>query len=311
MCPDDELRALASQQQGMVANRQAYRLGLTTSQVRHRVARREWRRVTSRVLRVAAAPQTTLAPAMTAVLHHGPDTYLSHSSALAAWGVPGFYLTPLNVLSRRVRDRRSTKHGVVHSTTDLRDSHVADIQGVPTVTPIRAIFDVAGTIHPSRLEKAIDNAWARQLINYAVLHRTLGELARRGRPGIAVLRDLAAERPADYRPPDSSTEGRFQEILAKAGERPLRRQVHLGDQANWIGRIDFADEELPFSVEVQSELFHGSVSDRRRDKARIQALRDGGHVVLEIWETEIWRDPDGVIRKVRAERQRAESGRSS
>lgn len=242
---------------------------------------------------------------MAAVLHHGPETYVSHTAALALWGVPGFYQLPMAVMSRRVHDRRSTNHGIVHSTTDLRDTHIADVQGVPTVTPIRAIFDVAGNLHPKRVEKALDNAWARRLVNYALLHRTLAELARRGRPGITLMRTLADERPADYRPPDSNTEGRFQEILAREGERALRRQIHLGDQERWVGRIDFVDDQLPFSVEVQSELFHGSVSDRRHDKERIQALRDGGHVVLEIWETEIWRDPDKVVGKVREERERA------
>jgi very-short-patch-repair endonuclease len=304
---DDDLRAQAEQQHGLVATRQASALGLSEADLRHRTTRGEWERETSRVLRLVGTPRTELTSAMRAVLHHGPEAYVSHQAALALWGVPGFYATPVHVMARRVRNRKVTTLGNVHSTTDLRDTHIADVQGVPTVTPIRAIFDVAGNLHPGRVEKALDNAWARRLVNYALLHRTLAELARRGRPGIALLRTLAQGRPPDYRPPDSNTEARFQEILARAGERSLRRQIHLGDQERWVGRIDFVDDELPFSVEVQSELFHGSVSDRRRDKERIQALRDGGHVVLEIWETEIWRDPDDVVRKVREERRRAEA----
>jgi very-short-patch-repair endonuclease len=242
------------------------------------------------------------------VLHHGPDAFISHQAALALWGVPGFYDTPVHVMARRVRNRQRTSLGIVHSTTDLRDTQLADVQGVPTVTPIRAIFDIAGNVHPSRVENALDNAWSRRLLNYAVLHLTLAELARRGRPGIALLRKLAAERPADFRPPDSNNERRFADILERAGERPMRRQVHLGDEADWIGRIDFVDDELPFSVEVQSEMFHGSVSARRRDKARIAALEEGGHMVLELWETELWRDPDEVVRKVREKRKEVAAG---
>jgi len=303
--PNHVLRELAHDQQGMVAIRQAYRLGLTVAQVRHRIERSEWVRASSRVLRLVGAPTTNLAPAMLATLHHGPEAYASHQAALGLWGVPGFYSRPVHVISRRVRDRRSTPQGIVHSTTDLRDTHIANVQGVPTVTPIRAIFDIAGNVHPGRVENALDNAWSRRLLNYAVLHRTLDELARRGRPGIALLRRLASERPADYRPPDSNTERRFADILERAGERPLRRQIHLGDEADWVGRIDFVDDELPFSVEVQSEMFHGSVSDRRRDKERIAALRASGHHVTEVWETDIWRDPDDVVRRVREERKKA------
>jgi very-short-patch-repair endonuclease len=302
---DDALREHAERQHGLVATRQASVLGLSEADLRHRIARGEWQRETSRVLRLVGAPRTALTPAMRAALHHGPDAFISHQAALGLWGVPGFYDTPVHVMARRARNRQVTSLGIVHSTTDLRDSHLADVQGVPTVTPIRAIFDIAGNVHPNRVEIALDNAWSRRLLNYAVLHRTLEELARRGRPGIALLRKLAAERPADYRPPDSNNERRFADILEGAGERPLRRQIHVGDEADWIGRIDFVDDELPFTVEVQSEMFHGSVSARRRDKARIAALEEGGHVVLEIWETELWRDADELVRKVREKRGQA------
>ena len=260
------------------------------------------------MLRLVGTPRTELTPAMLAVLHHGPGAFVSHEAALALWGVPGFYDTPVHVMAPRVRNRELTPLSIVHSTTDLRDTQLAEVQGVPTVTPIRAIFDIAGNVHPGRVENALDNAWSRRLLNYAVLHRTLGELAKRGRPGIALLRKLAAERPADYRPPDSNNERRFADILERAGERPLRRQIPLGDEADWVGRIDFVDDELPFSVEVQSEMFHGSVSARRRDKERIAALRAGGHHVLEIWETDIWRDPDEVVRKIREKRKEVAAG---
>jgi very-short-patch-repair endonuclease len=297
------MRAKAEQQHGLLAIRQASALGVNDAEVRHRIARGEWQRETSRVLRLVGTPRTNLTPAMRAVLHHGPEAYVSHQAALALWGVPGFYDTPVHVIARRARNRKVTTLGIVHSTTDLRESHIADVQDVPAVTPIRAIFAIAGDVHAKQLEGALDNAWSRKLVNYALLHHTLDELARRGRPGIAVLRKLAAERPADYRPPDSNTERRFADILERAGERPLRRQIHLGDEADWVGRIDFVDNELPFSVEVQSEMFHGSVSARRRDKARIATLDEGGHVVLELWETELWRDPDEVVRRVREKRK--------
>ncbi len=302
---EDALRELSEDQHGVVAVRQAYALGLSEAELRHRLDRGDWQRESSRVLHRVGAPRTDLTGAMRIVLHHGPDTYVSHEAALALWGLPGFYSETIHVISRRVRNRKPAGLGVVHSTTDLLDTQIADVRGVPIVTPIRAIFDIAGRVHPRRLERALDSAWARRLVSYALLHRTLDELATRGRPGIRILRSLAAERPPNYRPPDSNTERRFNEILARAGERQLRRQIHLGDQEHWVGRIDFVDDQLPFSVEIQSELFHGSVLDRRRDAERIAALRAGGHEVLEVWETEVWRDPEDVVRRVRDGRRTA------
>ena len=55
----------------------------------------------------------------------------------------------MHVISRRVRNRRTTRQGVVHSTTDLFETQIAYVQGVPIVTPIRAIFDIAGRVHPA------------------------------------------------------------------------------------------------------------------------------------------------------------------
>lgn len=308
MDPDAVLRGLASTQHGLAATRQTYELGLTPAQVRHRLRRGDWVRLTTRVMALAGAPSTDLAPAMRAVLHHGPATFVSHEMALGLWGLPGFSTAIVHLLSRRPRDRRTAARDVIHSTTDLFDTHITSLQGVPIVTPIRAIFDIAGRMHPMRVERALDNAWARRLVTYALLHRTLGELADRGRPGIRLLRALAEDRPPDYRPPDSNTEDRFKEILKRAGERSMRRQINLGTQADWVGRIDFVDDRLPLSVEIQSELFHGSVLDRRRDRDRIAKLRSGGHHVLEEWESDVWRNPDKVVRDVREARRRAQGG---
>jgi very-short-patch-repair endonuclease len=306
---DDLLYELASQQHRLVSVRQVYQLGLSYEQLRDRITRGEWERVTSRVLARTGAPITDLALPMLAVLHHGADTYVSHTTALGAWGVPGFRLRPTNVMSRRVRDRRG-RVAVIHSTTDLTDAHITVLQGVPIVTPIRAIFDIAGREHPRKVERALDNAWARRLVSYALLHRTIDELGRRGRPGIALMREIARARPSDYRPPESNTEARVNEILERAGRRPLRRQVNKGSQTNWIGRIDLVDEELPLIVEVQSELFHGSVLDQRRDDERIAALRAAGHEVVEVWETNVWRDAAGVVRDIEEGRSRARAGRA-
>lgn len=305
MDADDLLRDLAATQHGLAAMRQAYSLGLSVAQVRHRLVRGDWVRLTPRVMALAGAPPTAFTSAMRSVLHHGPESYVSHATALGLWGVPGFNPRTIHVISRRAHHRRSTPVGIVHSTTDLLETHITTMQGLPIVTPIRAVFDIAGRDHPGRVERALDNAWARRLATYALLHRTLDELADRGRPGIRLLRELAADRPPDYRPPDSNTENRFREVLERAGERPLRRQIDQGTQTHWVGRIDFVDDELRLSVEIQSELFHGSVLDRRLDKERIAALRAGGQEVLEMWETTVWRDPEQAVEDVRNARRRA------
>jgi hypothetical protein len=303
---DEALRELSARQHRLVSVRQAYALGLSRDSVRHLLASDRWERASSRVLGLVGAPTTDLEPVMLAVLHFGSDAFATRSTALAMWGLAGFELVPVHVMVRRRVDRHAEgSPAVVHSSRDLSDAHVSFVHGIPVTTPIRAIFDIAGSAHPKKVERALDSAWARGLVTYALLHRTLKELGDRGRAGIAVMRELADARPADYRPPGSNTESRVNDILERAGERPLRRQVDRGTQEAWVGRVDLVDDELPLSVEVQSELFHGSVLDRRNDKARIAGLRATGHEVVEIWDTDVWRHPRTVLADIRDGRARA------
>jgi hypothetical protein len=303
---NDGLRELSALQHRLVAVRQVYQLGFSRDQLRHLLGSGRWEPVTPRVIGLVGAPSTDVEPVMEAVLHFGPDAYVARSTALAVWGVPGFDLRPVHVVTRRRVNRHPAgSDAIVHSSRDLTDAHIADVRGMPVTTPIRAIFDVASTAHPKKVERALDNAWSRRLVSYALVHRTLRELGARGRAGITLMRELASVRPAGYRPPGSSTEGRVNEILERAGERPLRRQVDRGTQEAWIGRVDLVDDDLPLSIEVQSELFHGSVLDRRNDEARLVGLRAAGHEVVEMWETDVWRRPQQVLADVRAGRERA------
>ena len=158
------------------------------------------------------------------------------------------------------------------------------VRGVPTVVPARALFEVAGTRRRGaelpwwveRMERMVDAAWGNRLVERSV--RSTGccdELAQRGRPGIRVMRQVLAERPIDYDPPASGLESRVAQILRRAGFGEFRRQVDLGDDAAWIGRVDFVAEGVPLVVEVQSELYHSSVIDRRDDRSRFARLRCG------------------------------------
>ncbi len=109
---------------------------------------------------------------------------------------------------------------------------------------------------------------------------------------MAKLRQLVDDRPLDYRPPESNLEARVAEVLTSAFEPPLERQVDLGDDDDWLGRVDYLDRELRIVFEIQSDLFHSSVSDRARDRARRERLEAAGWLVVEIPEFDVWHRPD-------------------
>jgi very-short-patch-repair endonuclease len=89
--------------------------------------------------------------------------------------------------------------------------------------------------------------------------------------------------------------------------RGFRRQQVLGGHEP-IGRTDFADDELPVALEVNSLTYHTTPTDRAEDERRYQALMDAGFSVCVIWETDLWAQRRGVVDAVTETRRRASAG---
>ncbi|MGK2948669.1 MAG: hypothetical protein ACSLFP_08855 [Acidimicrobiales bacterium] len=256
---------------------------------------------------------------MLAVLDAGPGAALRGASAAAWWGIPGNQLRPIKVARTRGKVNHPPATGTVHDPCLLPEHHVVVLEQVPTVVPARALFDVAGTIRRGaerpwwvdRMARMVDTAWSMRLVSGPSIHDMLDELAQRGRPGIRVMRQVLESRGRDYVPPASSLESRVVQILARAGEPPLRRQVDTGDEHGWIGRVDLRDADLPFVLEVQSERFHTSLIDRQLDADRIARLRRAGFVVAEVTEQQVWHRPQEVVDTVRRGRAEAQAVRNA
>ena len=304
MDADQQLRALASRQWGHVTDRQAGALGLGPQHMRHRTGRGEWVRLTKRVLRSASAADLPLGRAAAALLDVGGTAALARTTAAAVWQLPGFELEPVHVMHDRDPHSRPSALGVVHTTRTFDERHVTTVDGLRVITPMRAVVDLAGELHPLRVERLIDNVVARGLGSHRSLHQIVDELSGRGRAGSTLLRELAAARPPGARGPESNLEARVNQLLLQSGHRPLEPQVDLGDD-EWIGRVDLVDRQVRLVVEVQSERFHSSVLDRRRDGDRRARLEAAGWNVVEVWDRDVWHRPRHVIDTISLARTRA------
>lgn len=69
-------------------------LGATRQAIYHRAHGAHYEAVSLRVLRASASPVTAAQRILAAVLDGGAGTVLSHSSAAAWWGLPGFDCAP-------------------------------------------------------------------------------------------------------------------------------------------------------------------------------------------------------------------------
>ena len=305
---DRRLHDLAARQHGVISRQQARALGASAKVVASRVDRGTLRPLSRGVLVVAGAPATDLRDAVAATLDVRGPAALSHRSAAGYWRLGGDDVRPLEVTTPRPGRTAESGLAIVHTTTCLPESHVTVVDGLRVTVPVRVLFDLAGTIHPGRLERLVDTTWRMRLVTGRLLRRTLAELAEHGRPGIQVMRELIAVRGDDYRPTDSNLEHRFETLMAAAGIHSFERQADLGDR-DWIGRVDFVDRELALVVEVDSDTFHLSLTDQADDHRRREALERAGYLVVRVRQADLWQKPQRVTRTVLEARERARAVR--
>lgn len=239
---------------------------------------------------------------LAAVLDASPGAAIAAPTAGWVWGAAGIRPEPIHVVRHRGISRRRSTLAVVHEVSDLHANHIKVVDGLPVVSPCRFVCELAA-IQPHRVERVLDRLWADRLLDGRTFHRTVKEFAERGRAGSTLLRELDAARGPAYLPPASGLEGRFEEILARHGEAPMDRQVNLGSQEEWCGRVDFKDRHLPLVVEIESAKYHTALVDHVSDQARLGRLRAAGFTVLEVWDTDVWHRPGEVVERIRTVRR--------
>jgi very-short-patch-repair endonuclease len=225
---------------------------------------------------------------------------ISHGTAAAWWGLPGFDLLTIHVTRPRgISGCPATFAHRLHQVLDLSSDQITVLDGVPIVRPERMAFELCASMHPMRAARAIDTGWSKGLFSGPSLRRLHDELGGQGRNGTCVMRQILDDRPPGYVPPASGLEGRFAAIVAEAGLGTFRRQVDVGED-RWVGRVDFLHDSLPLVVEVQSERYHEALLDQAHDAVRRAALEAAGFVVVEVWDTDVWHRRQVVIAAVRA-----------
>lgn len=299
---DARIEAVAARQGGLFSVRQAAALG-ADAQFRHnRVRSHRWHPVTRGVYRFAGTAMEPVQWARAAVLA-GPDgAVAARRTAAALWQLPGFRPGPVDCLVPTGRSHRP-RTGRVHHSKVLPPHHVATVDCVPVTTPARTLFDLAATVHPGRLERAVDHALAMRLTSAKSLHAMLDELAASGRNGIGAMRVVLADRPASFVAPASALEARFASIVRRAGLPEPARQVELGGE-EWIGRVDFFYGEYGLIVEIDSDRFHASLTDARYDAERDRRFAELGLRTFRCTEHEVWHEPEQVVHRLRSELRR-------
>jgi predicted transcriptional regulator of viral defense system len=280
---------LAGRQHGMVARRQLLALGFTSREIEHRIGRRRLHVVMRGVYAVGWSGLTRERRWMAAVLACDEGAALSHRSAAALWGIGMEKPGRIDVSVRRLCELR--RPGLkIRGRPTLAAEDVSSRDGIPVTAVVRTLVDLATELAPIRIERAVNEADKRDLIDPETLRRRLDGYA--GQRGAPLLRRILDRR--TFRLSDSDLEIFFRPIAAKAGlPSPLSKQIVNG----W--EVDFHWPDLDLVVETDGLRYHRTPATQARDARRDRAHVIAGMRPLRFTHYEIRYEPNRVRDELR------------
>ena len=280
---DRRISELAAVQHGTVAVHQLVQLGLSASAVRDRVASGRLHRVFSGV--VAVMPPRLLTRkgvTMAATLACRAGTLATHRAASALFELRLAQRAWIDVTTPGAKGHR--RAGIrVHDGTTLTAADVFVIDGIPCTTLARTLLDIAEDATRREVERALDVAEQRQILDMRAIDDVLSRAD--GRRGAKLLRAVLAEHTVGSTLTRNDLEEAFLAICRAVELPPDASNVWIafpegdGAEADFLWRahslIVEADGRDPHTVR---KAFN---SDRRRD-ARLMLL--GWRVVRFTWQ---------------------------
>ncbi|WP_369258326.1 DUF559 domain-containing protein [Geodermatophilus amargosae] len=229
-----------------------------------------------------------------ALRHAGPGAALSHTSALAVWGVLDLRRPVHLTVDQSVR-RAGSPELVVHRRLRFRTQPPQCVvrHGLLVTDVARSLVDSWPLLPSSDRRPLLLDAARRRLVTASRLSDALAE-----RPNVGGHRTLAQAIDLVHDGCESELEALG--VLGVFRHRslpPSIGQYRLRLPSGGI-RLDRAWPEVKLAVELDGARHHTSPEDRRRDLARDTALAAHGWVVLRFTYADVRRDPDAVRRRV-------------
>jgi very-short-patch-repair endonuclease len=269
---------LAVRQGGVIRHDQAYACGFTKGQIDQRVRDGRWKPVGHfgyRVIEMAGF-EDRLRAAVTSL----PLAVVSHEAAAQIHGLPKVQRGKSTVLvhSRTTHDFPEV---IVRRCHDLLEEHVVKEIDLPVTSIARTIVDLAPHVSQRHLSSILASLIVERRVRTDDVWAVVDQVARRGKPGIAKMRAVLAER--DEGPRDGTPLERLgASVLRDFGLPEPRFEYPMPWKLE--RRFDAAYPGAKLAIEWDSRRWHDDPDaferDRRRDR---EALLHGWKVVRFTW----------------------------
>jgi predicted transcriptional regulator of viral defense system len=285
--PDQRVAEVAGRQWGVVSRAQLRAHGLSDDAVRRRVRAGRLHRLHHGVYAVGHTVLRSEGRRLAAVFACGEGAVLSHRTAAAHWGLLATSAALIDVTIPRVARagdatiRLHRSHSLIACDTDTH-------QGIPITSVARTLLDLAATVRPDRLERALAQAEHLELYD----HRAITELLARanGHRGQKALTEATALEPKLTR---SGWEIRLLKLVRTAAlpEPLVNERLDAPDHGEC--KPDFHWPAHNLIVETDGWRTHRTRAAFESDRAKDAALTAAGYRVVRF----TWRTPDATIRR--------------
>lgn len=281
-------------QGGVATRRQLLDLGLSARQIDYRVSKGEWKPVKRGVYQLAEPRDRR--DLMRAVIAAWERSVLSHETAAEIHDIP-FVDRGRVVVSHHSRTTHQYPDLEVHRTHDLDAWHVSEVDRLRVTTVARTIVDLSATRSVRHVGAIVDRLVGDGRVELSEIEAVLGSVARRGKPGTKVMREvLEARIGADSSV--SELESRARNLILRAGlPLPVSEFTIPWTTAR---RFDDAYPDHRIAIEWDSRRYHGQLaafeSDRSRDR---DAAVHGWRVLRFTWD-DVHNHPSRVVDSLRS-----------